>query len=65
MKKTWEVAIWLISILSVSRMVLLWFGPQDIMQTIPQPCKAWEKPGWGEMGDVSYFPWVFWCWARP
>lgn len=46
-------------------MVLLWFGPQDIMQTIPQPCKAWEKPGWGEMGDVSYFPWVFWCWARP
>lgn len=45
-------------------MVLLWFGPQDIMQTIPQPCKAWEKPGWGEMGDVSYFPWVFWCWGQ-
>ena len=31
---------WLTSILSVSRTVLLWFGPQDTMQTIPQPCKA-------------------------
>ena len=35
-----RLAVWLTSILSVSRMVLLWFGPQDTMQTIPQPCKA-------------------------
>ena len=44
------LAVWLTSILSVSRTVLLWFGPQDTMQTIPQPCKAWGRPGWAEVG---------------
>lgn len=39
-------AVWLTSILSVSRMVLLWFGPQDTMQTIPRPCKAGGRLGW-------------------
>lgn len=37
---------WLISILSISRTVLLWFGPQDTMQTTPQPCKAREGLRW-------------------
>lgn len=41
------LAIWLTSILSVSRTVLLWFGLQDTMQTIPLPCKAWVGGGAG------------------
>lgn len=42
------LALRLISILSISRMVLLWSGPQDTMQTVPQPCKVWGRPRWGE-----------------
>lgn len=39
---------WLISILFISRTVLLWFGPQDTMQTTPQPCKARGRPALDE-----------------
>lgn len=42
------LALQLISILSISRTVLLWFGPQDTMRTVPQPCKVWGRPRWDE-----------------
>lgn len=44
------LAVWLTSILSVSRTVLLWFGPQDTTQTIPQPCKSRRGLGGLERG---------------
>lgn len=56
------LAVRLTSILSVSRTVLLWFGPQDTMQTIPQPCKAWGRPGWAEVGGRPSRPS---CWDVP
>lgn len=54
------LAVWLTSILSVSRTVLLWFGPQDTMQTIPQPCKSRGGLGGLEPGGRSSWPS---CWG--
>ena len=45
-----RLAVWLTSILSVSRTVLLWFGPLDTTQTIPQPCKSRGGLGGLEQG---------------
>ena len=55
-----RLAVWLTSILSVSRTVLLWFGPLDTTQTIPQPCKSRGGLGGLEQGGRSSWPS---CWG--